>query len=258
MPHLSYHYAKFVISLSEFINTVLQQKTRTYYRDITEDITMTKERPKKSWPIPVYSGLLQNGHKKKMGEAIWEFLWCIDKTTVEENGVGWVLGKKPVTIEEIAKDLEESWRSVQRHLETLKNHRYIIVIRVSKGIVIGVLKSKKWSGNKGNISSEEREILNFLKGISGYPFNYELDLEFLRTLWVDFPGIKILEELKKWKVWLFDNRKRIRAKINYRSRLRNWLKIAKEGKYGAGRPSSKEVTRKGWQESDKYRRLYRT
>ena len=216
---------------------------------------MTKETPKKSWPFPVYSGLLQNGHKKKMGEAVWEFLWCIDKTTVEENGIGWVLGKKPITIDQIADELEESWRTAQRHLETLKNCRYITITRASKGMIIGVLKSKKWIG-KSNISSEEREILNFLKGVSGYPFDYKLDLEFLRTLWVDFPGIKILEELKKWKVWLLDNKKNLRKKVNYRSRFRNWLKIAQEGRYGTSREPSKKGGRKDWKESEKYRGLY--
>ena len=217
---------------------------------------MTKENSEKSWPFPVYSGLLQNGHKKKMGEAIWEFLWCIDKTTVEENGIGWVLGKKPVTIDEIANELEESWRTTQRHLETLRNCHYITITRASKGMVIGVLKSKKWVG-KGKISSEEREVLNFLKSIAGYPFDYELDLEFLRTLWVDFPGIKILEQLKKWKVWLLDNRKKLRGKkVNYRSRFRNWLKNTQEGRYGKGRQRGETGARKGWRESEKYRGVY--
>lgn len=216
---------------------------------------MTKETAKKSWSFPVYSGLLKNGHKKKMGDAIWEFLWCIDKTTIEENGTGWVLGKKPITIDQIANELGESWRTAQRHFETLKDHNYVTLIRVRRGMIIGVLKSKKWVGKK-SINSEERNILNFLKGISGYPFEFETDLEFLRTLWVDFPGIKILEELKKWKVWLLDNKKRLKKKVNYRSRFRNWLKNAQEGEYGTSRQSGSKSSRESWQESEKYRKLY--
>lgn len=208
---------------------------------------MTKKKdPQNSWPFPVYSGLLQNGHKKKMGDAIWEFLWCVDKTTIENDGVGWVLGQKPIKIDEMARNLGESRRTVQSHLEKLKDHHYITIIRASKGIIIGVLKSKKWVG-KGSISSEERKILKYLKGISHYPFDYQLDLEFLRTLWVDFPGIKILEELKKWKVWLMDNRKRLKGKKNYRLRFRNWLKIAQGGGYAkTGRAKKNGEASKSW------------
>lgn len=217
---------------------------------------MTNGGLKKSWPFPVYSGLLQNSHRKKIGEAIWEFLWCIDKTTVEEKGIGWVLGKKPVKIDEISDDLGESRSTVQRHLDALKRHHYITVIRASRGIVIGVLKSKKWPG-KADLSPHEREILNFLKGISDYPFDYKLDLEFLRTLWVDFPGIKILEELKKWKVWLLDHKKKLRGKkVNYRSRFRNWLKNAQERSYGQSRPPGKRDTGESWKESEKFRGVY--
>lgn len=196
---------------------------------------MAKGLPEQSWFFPVYSGLLHNTHKRKIGDAIWLFLWCIDKTTLEEDDpddpeekIGWVLQKKPVTTEQIAKQFGESWRTTQRHLEILRSQKYITVTRARRGIIIGVLKSKKWTGRKSNITSEERVILNFLKGISKYPYNYQTDLEFLRTLWVDFPGIKILEELKKWKVWLMDARVRLRGKVNYRSRFRNWLKIAEQ------------------------------
>ena len=59
----------------------------------------------KSYPFPVWSGLLE--HRAKMGPAIWEFLWCLDKITTETDGVGWVLGKQPVKAARIAKDLKD-------------------------------------------------------------------------------------------------------------------------------------------------------
>ena len=200
---------------------------------------MRKGVPERSWFFPVYSGLLHNTHKKKIGDAIWHFLWCIDKTTLEEDDpndpgekIGWVLQKKPVTIDEIAKQFGESWRTTQRRLEILRSQKYITVARARRGIIIGVLKSKKWTGRKTNVTPEEREILNFLKGISEYPYNYQTDLEFLRTLRVDFPGIKILEELAKWRVWLWDNRSKLRGDVNYRLRFRNWM--ANAAKWGKG------------------------
>lgn len=188
---------------------------------------MTLREKTKSWPIPIYSGLLTNGHRQKIGPAIWEFLWCIDKTTLERNNIGWVFNKKPVTFDKIAQELGESRRAAQEHIETLREHNYITTIRSSKGLTIGVLKSKKWGG-EASVASDEREILKFVKGISEYPYNYQTDLEFLRTLRVDFPKIKILEELKKWKVWLMDAKARLRGKVNYRLRFRNWLQIEEQ------------------------------
>lgn len=160
-----------------------------------------------------------------MKEAIWEFLWCVDKTTTEENGKGWVWGKTPVTIDQIAKDLGESIRSVQYHLQVLKKHNYITLTCNKKGLIISVFKSKKWLARK-DVTSEERELLKALKSVPNYPFEYETDLRFLRTLRVEFPGIKILEELAKWRVWLWDNPTKLRGDVNYRLRFRNWVEKA--------------------------------
>jgi hypothetical protein len=68
----------------------------------------------------------------------------------------------------------------------------------------------------------ERRYLNLLKSIPGYPFNFEKDLPFIRDLLVDFPALDLAMEIKDWKTWLMD--KRLKGKINYRSRLRRWVK----------------------------------
>src|ERR1700690_4304304 len=73
---------------------------------------------KPSYPIPVWNGILE--HRKKIGPALWEFLWCLDKITVEdENDVGWLLGKTPIKVERIARDLKENERTVRRNIESL-------------------------------------------------------------------------------------------------------------------------------------------
>jgi hypothetical protein len=38
---------------------------------------MSPEKP--SYPFTVWSGLLDPKHVKQMGNAIWAFLWCINK-----------------------------------------------------------------------------------------------------------------------------------------------------------------------------------
>ena len=68
----------------------------------------------------------------------------------------------------------------------------------------------------------ERNILNKLQSISGYPFDYIKDLSFTRDLAVDYPTIDILEQVKKYSVWLLDNP--YKAKSNPRLQFRNWCK----------------------------------
>lgn len=103
------------------------------------------------------------------------------------------------------------------------------------------------------IITEQRELLNFFKQIPNYPFHLNTDIEFLRTLWVDFPEIKIPEELKKWSVWLMDNRKKLKKKVNYRLRFRNWLKIAQGGGYGK---TYRDNNRKYGKEGQKFKGVF--
>jgi DNA-binding transcriptional regulator GbsR (MarR family) len=100
-----------------------------------------------SYPFYVYSGLLTKGHRKKIGAAIWEFLWCIDRTTreVEEDGemVGLVLGGKPITLAEIAEELGGDKSTVHRNIEKLEGEGYLFVLRAPYGLVLKVRNSKK-------------------------------------------------------------------------------------------------------------------
>ena len=116
-----------------------------------------------SYPVRIWSGLLAANHRKRMGTALWEFLWLVDKVTREENGRGLVLGGKPVTCREIAADLGLTDRAVWSALARLKAEGYIEVTRRPAGLSIVVLKSKKWrplpkaarSGGERNFSREK-------------------------------------------------------------------------------------------------------
>jgi hypothetical protein len=101
-------------------------------------------RQKRSFPIPVWNGILE--HCKKIGPAIWVFLWLLDKITDEKSkpGVGWCLGRAPIKLERIASDLYESSRTVQRHLLRLTKEGYIIRRRTPFGYSIGVRNSRKF------------------------------------------------------------------------------------------------------------------
>jgi DNA-binding Lrp family transcriptional regulator len=112
---------------------------------------------KPSYPIYVWNGILEAKHRKAIGPALWEFLWCVDRITEEKGGVGVVLGRKPVTFAEIAEDLGVSAKTVQRHIDRLQQANYIELILTPRGHQIRVLKSCKFkNGMKQRVAHKKR------------------------------------------------------------------------------------------------------
>lgn len=70
----------------------------------------------------------------------------------------------------------------------------------------------------------ERQILGELKAVPGYPFNFEQDLDYIRTLATEFPTVDLLAEAKKWRTYKRD--KPLGKKSNPRLQFRNWLEKA--------------------------------
>jgi len=100
---------------------------------------------KESHPIPVWNGIFD--HFRKIGPALWVFLWCIDRVTDESDpsGVGLVLGGMPVKIERILADIPGATdRSVRRHLKRLVTHGFLRHKRTPYGAVLSVLNSRKF------------------------------------------------------------------------------------------------------------------
>lgn len=94
--------------------------------------------------ITVSNGLLRDGHQKRIGSAVWEFMWLIDKVTrIEEDGMGWVLGGKPINLKDIADDLEIHESNVSRNLKKLVDGGYISINRTPYGLQIKVIRAKK-------------------------------------------------------------------------------------------------------------------
>jgi DNA-binding transcriptional regulator YhcF (GntR family) len=101
-----------------------------------------------SYPFPIYSGLLEPDHYKKIGSALWLFLWCISSTTkeIERDGITWgiVLGNKPLKRKELADIFDVSERTIQRWLDDLEQHEYIKITRAPYGCILTVKHSKKF------------------------------------------------------------------------------------------------------------------
>lgn len=106
--------------------------------------------------ITVSNGLLRDEHRKKIGPAIWEFLWCIDAITeIDREGIGWVLGGSILTLDRIVKECNGTRRTVQRNLEILRKQGYIQVTRKMRGFIISVNKAKKQSGRVPKVAHQD-------------------------------------------------------------------------------------------------------
>jgi hypothetical protein len=100
----------------------------------------------------VSNGLLE--HKPRMGAAIWEYLWFIDRVTKDEpdgsgkfNGL--VLGGQPVSALTIARDLREHVNTAATNIKALESAGYIIRRRrPDNRCSYVVTNSKKWFWNR--------------------------------------------------------------------------------------------------------------
>jgi hypothetical protein len=117
-----------------------------------------KYQGKKSHPLPLWNGILD--HCERIGPALWEFVWLLDKITREKDGKGIVLGGQPVTIDRIARELRRGDHTVRRNLDRLEAGKYIERTRTPYGLTIRVRNSRKfgiWS---------KKEIVTFGRSLS--------------------------------------------------------------------------------------------
>ncbi len=107
--------------------------------------------------ITVSNGLLKDDHEERMGPAIWQYIWLLDKITkIDSDGLGLVLGGKPINLKDIAKNKSEA--TISRNLQRLEREGYIKMTHTPYGIVIKVTKAKK-RFNK-NVNPVEKKRFN--------------------------------------------------------------------------------------------------
>ena len=98
--------------------------------------------------IPVSCGIFDRQHIQGIGEALWLFLWLINRTTSEVDcpggRLGIVLYGNSVTSRTIATELCCTSRTVRRHLQQLLDGDYIDLEKTASGQIIRVKKSMKW------------------------------------------------------------------------------------------------------------------
>lgn len=101
----------------------------------------------KGFFIEITNNLLEPKHREAMKESVWFFMWLLDKiTSISEEGIGKILGGKPIKYEEVKQDLGISMRTYRRWTELLKEKGYINVLRTPYGCVLTVNKARKRFG----------------------------------------------------------------------------------------------------------------
>lgn len=104
---------------------------------------------KPTFKIPVSNGILTPEHYQRMGDGVWYFMWCVDRTTKElADGTGSVygivLGGMPCHDQNIARSFGVHVNTVRAWRIKLTKEKYIQTTRTPNGYSIKVLKSKKW------------------------------------------------------------------------------------------------------------------
>lgn len=96
-----------------------------------------------------------------MGEAIWLYLWLLDKmTSVNENGIGKVMGNAPITHEQITTDLGIHRNTYVKYVKKLRDAGYIHTLRTPYGLIITVNKAEKIFGKKSSTRTRASKKLS--------------------------------------------------------------------------------------------------
>lgn len=122
-------------------------------------------RSMKGFFIEITNNLLEPKHRKKMGTAVWEFMWCLDKITkIDENQIGWVFGGKPINLKDIKNEIGITESKISKNLSKLESEGYLEITHAPYGLVIKVMKAQKRFAQKGKVGLPKRANLHVLKG----------------------------------------------------------------------------------------------
>lgn len=114
----------------------------------------------KGFGIYVKNDLLEAKHVANMEASVWLYLWLLDKmTSINENGVGRILGNQPVTYSQIYIELGISKRTYTRWVARLRKHGYINTTRTPHGLVFSVTKATKLFKRSAKSGVSEQKVI---------------------------------------------------------------------------------------------------
>jgi hypothetical protein len=113
----------------------------------------------KGFGIYVKNNLLDGKHIEAMGASVWLYMWLLDKmTSVNENGVGKVLGGQPITFDMIQAELGISIRTYRRWVDQLRDAGYINTLRTPYGLQTTINKAEKPFKNRSAKNGTSKKL----------------------------------------------------------------------------------------------------
>lgn len=113
----------------------------------------------KGFDIEIKNNLLEPKHIEAMNQSVWLYMWLVDKmTSVNEDGIGLVLGGKPIKYSEVKAELGISKNTYSRWIDKLLSYPYIVITRTPYGIVFRVLKAHKRFKNRITTNGESTSL----------------------------------------------------------------------------------------------------
>lgn len=107
--------------------------------------------------VSITNNLLEGKHYEKMGNAVWLYMWLIDRMTDISEGQGIVNNGVPVTHAMVNDDFKTlELRTYQRMIKTLRDAGYINTGQAKYGLYITVNKAKKQFGKKVGTSYDKK------------------------------------------------------------------------------------------------------
>jgi hypothetical protein len=88
--------------------------------------------------------LFEARHYQRMGSALWLFGWLVLRQTHQQADIGWVLGGSPISYREIEDETGFNVRTLERWMHTLRRHGYIQTEAAPAGVIVRIMKAKKF------------------------------------------------------------------------------------------------------------------
>lgn len=99
----------------------------------------------KNYNAGLRGGLFEAQHYERMGQAIWLYGWLVLRQTRERDGIGFVLGGRPISYREIEEETGFARKTLERWMQNLRRSRYIETTTAPGGIIVRIHKAKKFA-----------------------------------------------------------------------------------------------------------------
>jgi hypothetical protein len=128
--------------------------------------------------------LFEARHYERMGTALWLYGWLVLRQTHQQGDIGWVLGGAPISYREIEEETGFNIRTLERWMQGLRREGYIETEAAPAGIIVRIMKAKKFPHAGRNYEGGIRRIAE------GVPQNRVPSEPYPTRLHVDTDGIR--------------------------------------------------------------------